>query len=81
METALDRIITEFGTQSALAEALGLRQQSVAEWFANKRIPPRRCAEIERLTQGRITRAEIRPDLFGPVDIGNSPRGVWTEAK
>ncbi|MFB6311533.1 MAG: transcriptional regulator [Salinirussus sp.] len=65
--TALDRILEEFRTQSALARALGLKQQSVQEWFATGRIPASRCVEIELLTDGRIRRSEIRPDIFGSL--------------
>lgn len=50
MEQVLDKILNEFGTQTAMAEALGVRQQSVSEWFANGRIPARRALEVSRLT-------------------------------
>lgn len=30
------------------------------------------CARIERETQGRVTRADLRPDIFGDLNMRNT---------
>lgn len=63
--TALDRAVKLFPNQEAFAQALGIRSPSVSEWRRRKVVPAERCADIERITQGQVTRADLRPDLFG----------------
>lgn len=48
-----------FGTQAALAAALGMKQPSVAEWGIHP--PEARQLQIHRVTQGKL-RAE--PDVI-----------------
>ena len=57
-----------FGTQKELAKAINITQQSVSDWIVGKKKPSAKNAiRIEKATNGAITRAEIRPDLFGEV--------------
>ncbi len=44
--------LTYFGTQKALADALGIAQAAVAQW--GEEVPPRRAFEIERITDGKL---------------------------
>lgn len=60
----LTRAIAIFGTQLAFARALGVRSPSVSGWRKKGRVPADRCADIEALTQGAVSREELRPDLF-----------------
>lgn len=46
--------IKHFGTQTKLAQALGLAQSSVAEWAANQSIPLSRQYQIELATNGQL---------------------------
>ena len=46
-----------YGTQTAIARALGAAQSSVAEWFQNGRIPEGRQYQIELATNG-VLRAD-----------------------
>jgi DNA-binding transcriptional regulator YdaS (Cro superfamily) len=62
---ALDRAVREFPTQEAFAAALGVKSPSISEWRSRKAVPADRCAQIEQVTRGVVTRAELRPDLFG----------------
>ena len=62
---ALDRAVEILGTQDALAEALGIRSPSISEWRSRGRVPTERCLGIERATKGKVTRYELRPDVFG----------------
>ena len=41
-----------------------ISSQAVSQW---ERVPAARCLVIEAATQGRVTRHELRPDLFGPA--------------
>lgn len=61
---ALDRAIVVFGTQTALAEALGIKSPSISQW-RSRRVPAERCLDIERVTNGVVTRYDLRPDVFG----------------
>jgi len=56
-----DQAVTEFGTQQALADALGLTQGSVSLWGDYP--PPLRQLQIEALTAGRL-RAEADCEKF-----------------
>lgn len=61
----LDRAVEIVGTQEALASAIGIKSPSISEWRQRGRVPAERCADIERATGGEVTRAELRPDLWG----------------
>lgn len=51
------------GGNAALARALGVKPPTVQQWVKGERpVPPNRCVAIERLTQGGVTRKELRPD-------------------
>lgn len=61
---ALDRAIAIFETQEAFAAALKIKSPSVSEWRKRGVVPHERCAGIERVTGGRVTRSDLRPDLW-----------------
>lgn len=65
--SALQRAIDLVGGQSALARALGepVKQAHVWYWLKGAgRVPAEYCAAIERATEGKVTRHDLRPDLF-----------------
>lgn len=64
MKTA-DAIEHFGGTQTALAEALGLKQPSIAGW--GEYPPAMRQMQIERATKGRL---KAEPDCWAPVNRG-----------
>lgn len=41
-----------------------ISSQAVSQWA---QVPAARCLVIEAKTQGRVTRHELRPDLYGPA--------------
>ncbi len=48
-------------------------QSLISQWEVGAvAISAERALQIERVTQGGITRAQIRPDIFGPIEQGNS---------
>lgn len=52
-------------TQSAFAEALNVTQGAVSQWLTGElRITAERAKQIEDVTAGKVTRAELRPDIF-----------------
>lgn len=61
------------GSQLELARLLGVTQGAVCQWVNGGRlVPAGRCRTIEALTSGEVTCDELRPDIFGPVDIGSA---------
>ena len=56
------------GRNADLARLLGITPAAISQWV---RVPYRRALQIEARTAGRVTREELRPDLFGPVLTGN----------
>lgn len=64
---ALLRAIYHFGSQARLARALGVVPMAVTNW-KKRGVPIVWAPEIERATNGLVTRAELRPDIFGPID-------------
>lgn len=43
---------------------LRITPQAVSEW-RKRGVPPTRCIEVETIAQGKVTRYELRPDVFG----------------
>ena len=53
-------------TQDAFSKAMGVTQGCVSKWLSGAiAIPAERAIQIEKATKGKVTRAELRPDLFG----------------
>jgi DNA-binding transcriptional regulator YdaS (Cro superfamily) len=55
-----------------LARLLDITPSAISQWV---KVPYRRALQIEARTAGRVTRAEIRPDLFGAPANGEAGRG------
>lgn len=53
------------GAKTILARKLGISQAAVSQW---KKIPLARAIQIEALTNGEITRHQMRPDFFVESD-------------
>lgn len=53
------------GSETAIAAAIGKRQQSVNGVFRRgKPAPAEWCIPLEEATGGKITRHQLRPDLY-----------------
>ena len=62
----VQRAIEIFGSQTALARRIGVGQTSVSYWLTGaKDVPPKRAVQLEAVTNGEVTRKELRPDLWG----------------
>jgi len=52
-------------TQAAFAESLGVSQGLVSQWLTgDTRVTAERAKQIETVTNGQITRTDLRPDIF-----------------
>lgn len=62
---AIERAIEIAGGPSALAAILATSPSVVGNWRLRKKAPPDRCIAIEEATDGKVTRYDLRPDVFG----------------
>lgn len=62
-KTIVENACKAAGGQPSLAKLLGISEQAVSKWKRNG-VPAERVLEIERLTEKRVTRHELRPDLY-----------------
>lgn len=69
-KSAIQRAVDIVGSQSLLASNVGVTQGRVWQWCNGDRVPAERCADIERATDGAVTRYDLRPDVFGPAPQG-----------
>ncbi|CUB06064.1 hypothetical protein Ga0061065_11480 [Marinomonas fungiae] len=61
----LMRAINLLGGQSALAREINSKQQNVWFWLHKSgRVPAEFVLPIERATKGKVTRTQLRPDLY-----------------
>lgn len=61
------RAIELLGGPSAIVKLLAQRGIEITPWAVNKwrrRVPSNRVLLLEQLTNGKITRHELRPDLY-----------------
>lgn len=59
----LARLVEYAGNQTRLAQHLGVTVQAVNGWIARGRISATCAREAEKLTNGLITKEELRPDV------------------
>jgi DNA-binding transcriptional regulator YdaS (Cro superfamily) len=66
---SIDRAIKLAGGLTELARRISeqtgkpISIQAIRKWREN--VPAERCPEIERAVDGAVTRADLRPDLWG----------------
>lgn len=66
---ALSRAIEILGSQTAVAKAVQRTPQAVSEISRRgERVPPEWCLPIERATDGKVSRHDLRPDLYPKAD-------------
>lgn len=58
----IEKVFELVGGQSGLAKHFGIRPWAVAKWRKSG-VPAERCLEIERITEGKVTCEELRPDV------------------
>ena len=55
-------LIQLYGTQTAAAEALSLKQPTIAGWIKRGGIPPLRQLQIEKVTRGKLKAQSQKSD-------------------
>lgn len=53
----------EFGSLASIASKLGVRESAIYQWVARKRIPLKHVKTLIELSEGRLTKEMLRPDL------------------
>lgn len=67
-------------SRSDLAVEWGVTAEAIRLFEAGARQPsPHRALAIERITEGRVTRADLRPDIFG--DEAGAPQQIVVGSK
>lgn len=65
-KTLLRQAVAEAGSQSKLAEGIGLSQQGVSYLLTkSKSVSVEIAVAIDRFTKGKISKRALRPDIFG----------------
>lgn len=65
MQNAIEKAIKLAGSQSKLAQELGISPQALGQQLSKGGILPEHCITIEKLYPGQITRYELDPEHFG----------------
>jgi DNA-binding transcriptional regulator YdaS (Cro superfamily) len=60
------RAIALIGSQAALAERIDRSQQAVSNMLAGQPVSGAVAVAIDQATRGRVSRHDLRPDLFPP---------------
>lgn len=63
--SAIKTAVALVGSQSELARQVNTRQGTLWKWLRKGVVPAEKCAAIERATGGKVTRYQLRPDVFG----------------
>ena len=62
----IEKAVQLCGSQKALAKKIDVTPVFVSQMVTGaKSIPARLCLPIENATENRVTRYELRPDIFG----------------
>ncbi|WP_373700718.1 transcriptional regulator [Neisseria dentiae] len=65
MQNALQAAVNLVGSQASLARKLGVQRSTVNSWIHGRnKIPPEAAIKIEKITDSKVTKKELRPDLF-----------------
>ena len=64
MQDATKRAVDLLGGIRATARAMGVTPGAVQKWLAY-RVPAERVLEMEGATDNRVSRYELRPDVYG----------------
>jgi DNA-binding transcriptional regulator YdaS (Cro superfamily) len=63
----VEAAVRPFVTKTALAKALNIHRSAISQWKFVPIWPTNRVFEIEKASGGRVSRYEMRPDVFGPA--------------
>jgi len=60
----INTAIKEVGGQRLLAALVGVSQAAVSKWRLGRKITAENAVGIEKATKGKVTRKDLRPDVF-----------------
>lgn len=64
-KTALLKIVNKVGSIAELGRRLNVSRGHVSNWIAGRRtIPIKKVRELVLLSEGEITKKDLRPDVF-----------------
>lgn len=69
----IQQAVSVAGNQRILADLLKVNPTLVSQWVTGRRpVAAQQCIAIEEATGGKVTRYQLRPDVFGagPSDGG-----------
>lgn len=73
---SMKQFIEMYGTQSNAGKAVGVSQATVWGWLhGTHKVSPRYALKIEKLTEGKIHRSNLRPDIYPPDDYAYRSEG------
>lgn len=55
----------EFGSLASIASKLGVRESAIYAWKSRNRVPLKHIRTLVELSEGRLTKEILRPDVFG----------------
>ena len=61
---AVEKAINNAGGVKKLADAMGIKYQLLQKWRKRGFVPHYRAAQIEQITDGKVMRHELFPELF-----------------
>lgn len=74
METGIEKAVRLAGSQTALAQRLGVTPQAVQKWVAQGFPPTDRCRDIEDSVDAQVIRYELNPKVFGSAPDAESAK-------
>lgn len=61
----LEKALEILGGQAQTAKILGIAQQTVSAWVnRHKRVSIKYAIPLEKLTEGKVNRHQLRPDVY-----------------
>ncbi len=66
---SIDKAIKLAGSQTALAEKIGTKQQNVSQW-AKSRVSPEFVLGVAKAVNFQVTPHELRPDIYPHPEDG-----------
>ena len=72
METGIQKAVRIAGSQTALANIVGVTPQAVQKWVEQGKPPLNRCKQIEAGLNGQVTRCELDPEEFGDIAVSQT---------
>jgi DNA-binding transcriptional regulator YdaS (Cro superfamily) len=65
IKAAIAAAVEQIGSQAKLGEILGCSQTVIYRAIRDGRVSPRLAASLHQWSRGRISKHELRPDVFG----------------